>query len=129
MTKGITNRVKMQELADVLHTLPFEEITQENIQKGLPNAEIQFVNRVRPDTVDIALDDYIFTAINKTTNIPYPSEWLRIRQETDKPYFLSDNVVVYIPLHEDDTYTEIEGEGYIEDHDGNLVLKVTFEVE
>ena len=117
MTKGITNRVKIQKFIDVLNTLTFEEVTEENLKKALPNSDVDFVNKVEGNITDISIDDYTFT-IHKKDDHPQPTKWVLIGADTDHPYFLSDYVEVYLPTQEDDStmYGEILAEGYIEMH-------------
>ena len=117
MTKGIRNRVKIQDFINALNQLDFEEVTEENLQKLLPNARIDFVNKVEEGMTDISIDDYIFTIHKKKIGEKYPTKWVLIGATTDKPYFLSDYVEVYLPMQEDDNGeygSEIQAEGYIE---------------
>ena len=130
MTKGITNRIKMQEFVDALNKLDFEEVTVENLQKLLPTADIDFVNRVEENMTDISIDDYIFT-IHKDEH-DYPKEWILIGNPPTKPYLLSDYVETYLPTQDDDNtmYGEIQAEGYIRKHNAgkDLWLKLEFHV-
>ena len=117
--KGITNRVKIQDFINVLNQLDFEEVTVENLQKLLPNARIDFVNKVEEDMTDISIDDYTFTIHKKKIGEKYPTKWVLIGATTNKPYFLSDYVEVYLPMQEDDNCIygcERQIEGYIEPH-------------
>ena len=118
MIKGITNRVKIQKFIDVLNTLTFEEVTEENLKNALPNSRVDFVNKVEEDITDISIDDYTFTIHKKVIGEKYPTKWVLIGADTDHPYFLSDYVEVYLPIQEDDStmYCEIQAEGYIEMH-------------
>ena len=132
MTKGITNRIKIQEFINALNKLTFEEVTVENLQKLLPTADIDFVNKVEEGITDISIDDYIFT-IHKKENHPQPIEWVLIGANTDHPYFLSDYVEVYLPTQEDDEGDygyEMQAEGYIKLHNaGNdFWLRIEFYV-
>ena len=129
MTKGITNRVKIQDLVNALNQLDFEEVTAENLQKLLPMAKIDFVNKVEEGMTDISIDDYIFTIHKDEHN--YPKEWILIGNPPTKPYLLSDYVEVYLPMQDDCAYgCERQVEGYIEKHnaDQNLWLKIEFHV-
>lgn len=116
--KGITNRIKIQDFINALNQLDFEEVTIENLQKLLPNARVDFVDKVEEDMTDISIDDYIFTIHKKKVGEKYPTTWVLIGADTDKPYFLSDYVEVYLPMQEDNStmYGEIQVEGYIEPH-------------
>ena len=119
MTKGIRNRVKIQDCINALNQLDFEEVTEENLQKLLPNARIDFVNKIEEDITDISIDDYIFTIHKKKIGEKYPTKWVLIGATTNKPYFLSDYVEVYLPMQEDDNCIygcEMQIEGYIELH-------------
>ena len=132
MTKGITNRIKMQELVNALNQLDFEEVTTENLQKLLPLAKIDFVNKVEEGMTDISIDDYVFTIHKDEHN--YPKEWILIGNPPTKPYLLSDYVEVYLPMQEDDDGIygcERQVEGYIRKHnaDQNLWLKIEFYVD
>ena len=125
MTKGIRNRVKIQDFINALNQLDFEEVTEENLQKLLPNARIDFVNKVEEGMTDISIDDYIFTIHKKKIGEKYPTKWVLIGATTDKPYFLSDYVEVYLPMQEDDNGeygSEIQAEGYIEPHNSGKKL-------
>lgn len=118
MTKGLRNRIKIQDFINALNQLDFEEVTEENLQRLLPNARIDFVNKVEEDMTDISIDDYIFT-IHKKEILIVPEGWILIGATTNKPYFLSDYVEVYLPMQEDDDGeygSEIQVEGYIELH-------------
>lgn len=131
MIKGITNRVKIQDLVNALNELDFEEVTEENLQKLLPTARIDFVNRVEERITDISIDDYIFTIHKDEHN--YPKEWILVGKPQSKPYLLSDYVEVYLPTQEDDNCIygcEMQIEGYIRKHnaDQNLWLKLEFHV-
>ena len=133
MTKGIRNRVKIQDFINALNQLDFEEVTEENLQKLLPNARIDFVNKIEEDITDISIDDYIFTIHKKKIGEKYPTKWVLIGATTNKPYFLSDYVEVYLPMQEDDNCIygcEMQIEGYIRKHnaDQNLWLKLEFHV-
>lgn len=132
MTKGITNRVKIQDFVNALNQLDFEEVTVENLQKLLPTADIDFVNKVEEGMTDISIDDYIFT-IHKKEDHPQPIEWVLIGADTDHPYFLSDYVEVYLPMQEDDDCIygcERQVEGYIKLHNAGkeFWLRIEFYV-
>lgn len=131
MTKGITNRITIQEFVNALNKLDFDDVTVDNLQKLLPTAKIDFVNKVEDGMTDISIDDYTFT-IHKMDGKPYPIAWLLIGYPPNKPYLLSNYVEVYLPTQEDDntTYGEIQAEGYIETHNAgeDLWLKLEFHV-
>lgn len=131
MHKGITNRITMQELVDALNTMTYEEVTEENLRKALPLANIDFVNEVnsslREGMKDISIDDYIFTIHRDSHN--YPKEWILIGYPPTKSYLLSDYVEIWLTDSTGDEVHDFQAEGYITNCKGNLVLKVKFTVD
>lgn len=131
MTKGITNRITMQELINALNTLTFEEVTKESLQKALPVADIDFVNEVDDSIKDLSIDDYIFSIYK--SNYRYPSNYILVGNPSEKPFALSNYVEVYLPTQEDDKGdygSEVKAKGYIEKHnaDQDFWLRIEFHV-
>ena len=122
--KSILNRIKMQELVDALNTLTFEEVTEENLKRLLPHADLDNVNQVDETTKDIDIDDYIFT-IRKSTDGKHLKYWLR-NFEKDNSMFLSDIVEVFLPVVNSES---LQADGVITDVDGELRLNIGFMVE
>ena len=130
MTKGITNRIKMQELVNALNTMTFEEVTEESLKKALPNADIDFVNEIDSDLrsgiKDISIDDYIFTISQIRDKSHVPSNYVHLNKDD---MYLTDYVEIWFTDSTGDEIHEFQGEGYIEKHNGNLELKVIMYVD
>lgn len=125
--QSVFERIKMQELVDVLNTLTFEEVTTEKLQELLPNSYIDTVNQVNDTMKDIDIDDYIFT-IHKSTDGKHPKHWLR-NFKKDNDMYLSDIVEVFLPCMNSCNSEFIQADGQIIDVDGELRLEVSFMTE
>ena len=128
MTKGITNRIKMQELVDILEPCSFDEITYDRCKELFKAYNLQGLQDVEDGLKDLFLDDYTFTL--------YKISDEEGRESTPRGFRINDTigissyVEVYIPLQEDDTRIEILAEGNIEKHNANseLWLNISFYV-
>lgn len=126
--KSVFERIKVQELVDVLNTLTFEEVTTEKLQELLPKADIDTVNQVDETTTDIDIDDYIFTIHKKVSSIPMPTNWVHTNGK-DENLYLSNIVEVFLPCMNSCNSEFIQADGVILDIDGELRLEITFMVE
>ena len=135
MTKNIADRITIQEFINALNTLTFEEVTKENLEKALPQADVDFVNEVEKELdwnmKDISIDDYIFTIVG---GHDYSKEDILIGIPPQKPYVLSEYVEVYLPMKESRNNThgsELQAEGHIEKNsiDKTFWLKIEFYTE
>ena len=125
--KSILNRIKMQELVDALSTLTFEEVTEENLRRLLPNRDLDTINQVDETIKDIDIDNYIFT-IHKCKDGKHPKHWLR-NFKKDNSMFLSDIVEVFLPIINDRNSEFLQADGVITYVDGELRLNIGFMVE
>lgn len=126
--KSILNRIKMQELVDALNTLTFEEVTEENLKRLLPHADLYNVNQMYKTTKDIDIDGYMFTVHKMTESEKVPHDWLR-PHDTDKTLYLSDIVEIFLPVVNSNNSEFLQADGVIIDVDGELRLDVGFTVE
>ena len=123
-TLALFDRIKMQELVDVLSTFnTFADVTEDALKEQLCDYALQGVNDIREDCKDLYIDDYVFT-IRPLTNAN--EERVGVSGLKCNNIFLSDYVEVWVT----DTYGyEMQFDGDIIDKDGELFLHLSLDID